>query len=115
MIRCSAGRIKSAAEKATDTDETNFSNNSFLTDRQVVSLFKSFADKSSRYTELTRTHIAIIIQSDKFLGRPLEPLIKVGLSLMRNTLTPLAKSVLLPLGLTATASIPEAGIHQKIL
>lgn len=96
-------------------DETNFSHNLLLTDRQVVSLLKSFTDKLSKYAELSRTQISIIIQSDKFLGRPLEPLTKVGLPLMRNILTPLAKSVLLPLGLTAAASTAEAGIHQKIL
>ena len=34
---------------------------------------------------------------------------------MKNVITPLAKSVLIPLGLTAAASGPDAGIHKKIL
>ena len=39
-----------------------------------------------------------------FLGRLLEPLIKSGLPLIRNVLKPLAKNVLVPLGLTGAAS-----------
>ena len=35
--------------------------------------------------------------------------------LMKNELTPLAKSVVIPLGLTAAASASYAGIHKKIL
>ena len=34
---------------------------------------------------------------------------------MKNVLTPLAKSVLIPFGLTATASAADAGTHKKIL
>ena len=34
---------------------------------------------------------------------------------MKNPITPLAKSVLIPLGLTAAASAADAGIHRKIL
>ena len=50
-------------------------------------------------------------QSGGFLG----PLLKTGLPLMKNIITPLAKSVLIPLGLTAAASAADAGIHKKIL
>ena len=35
--------------------------------------------------------------------------------LIKNVITPLAKSVLFPLGLTAAASVADAGIHKKIL
>ena len=38
-----------------------------------------------------------------------------GLPLMKNVIKPLAKSVLIPLGLTAAASAADAGIHKKIL
>ena len=38
------------------------------------------------------------------LGNFFGPLMKVGLPLMKNVLTSLAKFVLIPLGLTATAS-----------
>ena len=33
---------------------------------------------------------------------------------MKNVLKPLAKSVLIPLGLTAAASATDAGIHKKM-
>ena len=50
-----------------------------------------------------------------FLGRLLGPLLRTGLPLMKNVIQPLAKSVLIPLGLTAAASAADAGIHKKIL
>ena len=56
-----------------------------------------------------------MIQSGGFLGKLLCPLLKTGLSLIKNVVTPLAKSVLIPLGLTAAASAADAGIHKKIL
>ena len=34
---------------------------------------------------------------------------------MKSVIKPLAKSVLIPLGLTAAASAAESGIHKKIL
>ena len=34
---------------------------------------------------------------------------------MKSVIKPLAKSVLIPLGLTASASATDAGIHKKIL
>ena len=42
-----------------------------------------------------------MIQSGGFLSRLLGPLLKTGLILMENVIQPLAKSVLIPLGLTA--------------
>ena len=42
--------------------------------------------------------------SGRFLGRLLGSLLKAGLPLMKNVLKPLAKSVLISLGLTAEAS-----------
>ena len=54
-----------------------------------------------------------ISQLGGFLGRLLGPLIKVGLTLIRNALKPLAKSVLIPLGLTAAASATDAAIQEK--
>ena len=40
------------------------------------------------------------IKSGGFLGILLEPLLKLGLPFMKNVIKPLAKSVLIPLGLT---------------
>ena len=56
-----------------------------------------------------------MIQSGGFLGRLLDPLLKTGLPLIKNVIKPLAKSVLIPLGLTAAASATDAGIYKKIL
>ena len=54
-----------------------------------------------------------MIQSGGFLSRLLGPLLKTGLPLIRNVIKPLAKSVLIPLGLTAAASAADAGIHKN--
>ena len=56
-----------------------------------------------------------MIQSGRFLGRLLGPLLKTGFPLMKNVIKPLDKSVLIPLELTAAASATGAGIHKKIL
>ena len=54
-----------------------------------------------------------MIQSGGFLGKLLGPLLKTGLPLIKNVINPLAKSVLIPLGLIAAASEADAGIHKK--
>ena len=56
-----------------------------------------------------------MIQSGGLLGRLLGPLLKTGLPLIKNVIKPLDESVLIPLGLTASASAADAGIHKKIL
>ena len=56
-----------------------------------------------------------MIQSGGFLGRLLGPLLKTGLPLIENVIKPLAKSVLIPLGLNAAVSAVNARIHKKIL
>ena len=53
-----------------------------------------------------------MIQSGGFLGRLLGPLLKTGLPFIKNVIKQLAKSVLIPLGLTAAASAADAGIHK---
>ena len=45
----------------------------------------------------------------------LRSLMTVGLLFMKNVLTALVKSVLLPLGLTAKVSATDAAIQKKIL
>ena len=54
-----------------------------------------------------------MIQSGGFLGRLLGPLRKTRLPLIKSVVKPLAKSVLIPLRLTAVASAADAGIHKK--
>ena len=56
-----------------------------------------------------------MIQLGGFLSRLLGPLRKTGLPLIKTVIKPLAKSVLIPLGLIAAASAADAGIHTKIL
>ena len=56
-----------------------------------------------------------MIQSGGFLGRLLGPLLKTRLPLMKNVIKPLAKRVLIRLGLTVAASAADAGIHKKNL
>ena len=55
-----------------------------------------------------------IEQSGRFLGRLLGPLLKTGLSLMKNVLKVSVKSVLISLGLTAAAAATDAVVHKKI-
>ena len=53
-----------------------------------------------------------MIRSGRFLGRLLVPLLKTGIPLIKNVIKPLAKSVLMPLGLTTASSAADAGIHK---
>ena len=53
------------------------------------------------------------MQSSKFLGRLLEPLMKAELPSMKDVLMPLAKNVLITLGFTTANSASDAKIHKK--
>ena len=64
---------------------------------------------------LSKPQLLKMIQSGGFLGTILGPLLRSGLPLMKSVIKPLAKCVLVPLGLTAAASAADAGIHKKIL
>ena len=96
-------------------NKTNFPRELLLTDRQVSSIRKAFSNNSSVDINFSKTQLSKMIQSGGFLGKLLGPLLKAGLPLIKNIITPLAKSVLVPLGLTAAASATDAGIHKKIL
>ena len=96
-------------------DNTNFPHEFLLTIRQVENIRKVFAKNTSTDIKLSKTQLSKMIQSGGFLGRLLGPLLKTGLPLMKSVIKPLAKSVLIPLGLTAAASAADAGIHKKIL
>ena len=84
-------------------NETNFPQKLLLTNRQVLNLRKVFANNSSTDIKLSKTQLSKIIQSGGFLGRLLDPLLKTGLPLIKNVIKLLAKTVLIPLGLTAAA------------
>ena len=94
--------------------ETNFPHKLLLTNRQVANLSKAFDNKSSVDIKISKTQLSKIVQLGRSLGRILGPLLKTGLPLMKNVITLLAKSVLIPLGLTAAASVADSGIHKKI-
>ena len=84
-----------------------------LTTRPKTKIWNAFNNNTSTDVKLSKALINKIIQSGGFLGRLLGPLLKTGLPLIKNIIKPLAKSVLIPLGLTATASAADAGIHKK--
>ena len=96
-------------------DNTNFPHELLLTNRQVANLRKAFAKNTSTDIMLSKTQLSKMIQSGGFLGRLLSPLLRTGLPLMKSVIKPLAKSVLVPLGLAAAALATDAGIHKKTL
>ena len=96
-------------------DKSNFPHELLLTNRQVSSIRKAFADKSSVNIKFSKAQLSRMIQSGGFLGKLLGPLLKTGLPLIKSVIKPSAKSVLIRLGLTAAASAADAGIHKKIL
>ena len=95
-------------------DNTNFPHELLLTNRQVANIRQAFANHLSTDIKFSKTQLSKMIQSGGFLDRLLGPLLKTGLPLMKSVIKPLAKSVLIPLGLTAAASAADAGIHKKI-
>ena len=96
-------------------DETNFLHKSLLINRQVANFRKAFTNNSLIGIKLSKTQLLKMIQLGEFLGRLLRLLLKTGLPLIKNVVKPLAKSVSVPLGLTAAGSAADAGIHKKIL
>ena len=82
-------------------DENNFPHKLLLTNTQVSRLSKTFGNRCSANIKLSKTQLHKIKQSGGFLGRNVGPLLKTGLPLIGNALKPLAKSVLIPIGLTA--------------
>ena len=94
-------------------DEANFPHELLLTDRQISSIRKAFSNNSSADIKFSKTQLSKRIQSGGFLGKLPGPLLKTGLPLIKNVITPLAKSVLIPLGLIAAASAGDARIHKK--
>ena len=94
-------------------DNTNFLHELLLTNKQVANIRKAFANHLSTDIKLSKTQLSKMIQSGGFLDRLLGPLLKTGLPLMKSVIKPLAKSVLIPLRLTAAAAAADAGIHKK--
>ena len=96
-------------------NQGDFPDNLLLTNRQVANLRKAFANYLSTDIKFSKTQLSKMIQSGGFPVRLLGPLLKTGLPLIKNGIKPSAKSVLIPLGLTAAASAAVVGIHKKPL
>ena len=75
-----------------------------LTTRQPTKLRNAIENNISTDIKLSKAQISKIIQSGRFLGKLLGPLLKTGFPLIKNVIKPLAKSALIPLALTAAAS-----------
>ena len=90
-------------------NETNFLHKLLLTNRQVANPCQAFTNYLSADIKLSKTQLFKMIQSGGFLRKLLGS--KFGLPLMRNVINPLAKSYLIPLGLTAAASAEDARKH----
>ena len=82
-----------------------------LTRRQTTKPRNAIENNISTDVKLSKVQISKIIQSGGFLGKLLGPLLKSGLPLIKNVINPLAKSVLIPLGLTAAASAADIRIQ----
>ena len=96
--------MKLATKKGTG----EFPHTLLLTNAQASYSRKSFADNSSAYSKLSKTQISKVIQSGGYLGKSFWTLLNVGLwTLMKKVIKLLAKSILIPLGLTASASAAE--------
>ena len=95
-------------------DKGNFPPEWLLTNRLFSSIREAFSTNSSADIKNSKVQLSKMIQSGGFLGKLLGPLLKTGLPLIKNVINPLAKSVLIPLELTAPASAADAGIYKNI-
>ena len=71
--------------------QVSFPNKLQLTDRQVSRRLKAFASNSSAKIKLSKTQLSKKAQFGGFLGRLLGPLLKNGLSFLKDVLKPLDK------------------------
>ena len=83
--------------------------------RKTTKLRNAIENNMSTDIKLSKAQISKIIQSGGFLGRFLGPLLKTELPLIKNVIKPLAKSALIPSGLTAPASAADTGIQKRYL
>ena len=100
---------------ANSDDETNFPHKILLTNRQITNLCKAFVNNSSTDIKLSKTQLYKTVKLERFLGRLSWSIIKNKSNINKKCIKPLAKSVLIPLELTAAASAADAGIREKIL
>ena len=91
-------------------DRNNLPHELLLTTRQKTKLRNAFNNNMLADIKLSKTQIDKIIQSGGFLG----PLLSKLAGKLMKVAIPLAKNILAPLGITATASPLDAGIQRKI-
>ena len=96
-------------------NKSNFPHKLLLTNTQVSKLPKTFENKASANIKLWKTNLPKIVKFGGFSDRLLASLLKTGLSLIKIVPNPLARSVLIPLGLTGVVSATDAVIQTKIL
>ena len=73
----------------------------------------AFVSNLSANIKFYKSWLSKITQLGGFPGKLLKLLLKIGLSLMKNVVEPLAKSVLISLGLIAAVSAADIKIHHK--
>ena len=124
-VRLSDSQLKKLKDAVSNNTETtlrislkmfngdNLPHELLLTTRQKTKIRNAFNNNTSTDIKFSKAQINKIIQSGGFVGRLLGPLLKTGLPLIKNVIKPLAKSFLIPLGLTAALSAADAGIHKK--
>ena len=115
MAASQLNKLKSSTKNATEEilrlSSKRIAHNLLLTDRHVACPSKAFANKSLANVKFSKTQLSLIMPSRGFLSRHPQPLLKLGLPLMNYIPKSLAKGVLIPLELTATASAADTGIH----
>ena len=89
-------------------DEANFPHKLLLTNRQVATIRKDFANYTSTDIKLSKVHLTKMQKGGSL--RFLAPLLKSGLPLLKPVIKPSGT-----LGLTAAASATDAAINKKIL
>ena len=96
-------------------NEVNFLHKSVLTNGKIPSLCKTFTYNLSANMKLSTTHFSKKIHVGEFPGINIGTLMKADLPLIKNIIKPLAKSLPVPLRLTAAAPPPDASFLQIIL
>ena len=97
LLKSQLNKLKSSIENETDAvlrlssnmignsdDETNFPHRLLLTNRQVTTLRKAFANITSTDIKLPKTQLFNMIQLGGYFGRLLGPLLRTGLPLTKG-------------------------------
>ena len=115
-------KLKNAVKNKTRTtlrisskmfNENNLPHELLLIKRKKTKVKNAFNNNTSTDLKLSKAQISKIIQSGGFLVRLLAPLLKTASPGTKTVSKPLARIVLIPLGLTVAGSASDAGIHKK--